>query len=166
MKSKDDEVLAALLPFELDAITHEKISPEKLPQYGGQARLVEVDEAYAMLDKADKPEVFYKAMAILIFHARHLNPVEHANLAKLIFHPFKRGSGRPKSIELRAAIDDFVFARSLGWNKTPSEFSSPEMERSIVTGQLAQRYGSPKKVVNRLLLEAEAARNAAKLLKR
>ena len=123
---KKDEALEALVPFELDGITGGRISPETLPQYHGEANLVEIDQAYEMLGQAETAEHFYKAAAILIFHARHLNPVEHANLAKLIFRPFHRRAGRPASIELRAAINDFAFGRSLSWAIPPAEFSSPE----------------------------------------
>ena len=157
MTDNDNVILAALVPFEFDAITGEKISPEKLPQYGGQARLAEIDQAYEMLDKADTSELFYKAVAMLVFHARHLNPIEHANLAKLISRPFQRPAGRPLSIELRVAVEEFVFWRSLGWYKPAAQFSSREEERAFVTGELAQRFSTSKKVVNRILLEAEEA---------
>ena len=157
MTDNDNDILGTLVPFELDAITGENVSPEKLPQYGGQARLAEIDQAYEMLDKADTSELFYKAVAMLVFHARHLNPIEHAKLAKLIFRPFQRPAGRPVSIELRDAIEEFVFWRSLGLSTLPAQFSRREEERAFVTGELAQRFSTSKKVVNRILLEAEEA---------
>jgi len=163
MTGKEDKILDAFMPFEIDEITGEKISQEKLPEYHGQAKLVEIDQAYEMLPKAETAEEFYEALAILIFHARHLSPVEHANLARLIFRPFQRRAGRPESIELRDAIDEFVYWRSLGSIKPPTKFSSPEEERAFVTGELAKRFSTSKKVVNRILLEVEEKYKSMKI---
>ena len=151
-----DEVTNTLVPFELDQITKENISPEKLPDYSGPSSLAEIDQAYELLDKSQTSKQFYKAIAILIFHARHLSPVEHANLARLIFHPFSRRAGNPSSIELRAAVHDFVFSRSLGFFKGSSKFSSPEEERIMVTAELAQRFETSKKFVSSIIREVEA----------
>ena len=57
-----DEVTNTLVPFELDQITKENISPEKLPDYSGPSSLAEIDQAYELLDKSQTSEQFYKAI--------------------------------------------------------------------------------------------------------
>ena len=156
MVAISDEATDTLVPFELDQITKEYISPEKLPYYSGPSSLAEIDQAYELLDKSQTSEEFYKAIAILVFHARHLRPVEHANLARLIFHPFSRRAGKPSSIELRAAVRDFILSRSLNLFKQSSKYSSPEEERKMVTAELAQRFKTSKKFVSIIIREMDA----------
>jgi predicted metal-dependent HD superfamily phosphohydrolase len=157
------------VPFYLHKRTGERVSSKILPKYNGQSKLEEIDRAYEILENAKTSEAFYKAVAILVFHSRHLHPIQHANLAKLIFRPFQRRAGRPESIELRAAIEDFVFWRSLKninvkskTSKSDVKLKNLEKERTEEIIRLAQRYKTSKKVVNRILNEIENDTNTLK----
>jgi predicted metal-dependent HD superfamily phosphohydrolase len=169
MIKKNDEILEAFVPFYLHKRTGERVSSKILPKYNGQSKLEEIDRAYEILENAKTSEAFYKAVAILVFHSRHLHPIQHANLAKLIFRPFQRRAGRPESIELRAAIEDFVFWRSLknlnrqSINSDNDKLSKhTDKERSEIIARLAQRFKTSKKVVNRILNEIENDTNTLK----
>ena len=151
MEFEKDEKFDALKPFEIDPVTGSTVSPQHLPDYRGQAALGEIDLAYEHLDLALTADEFYQAIAVLVFHARHLAPVQHANLARLLIHPFRRGRGRPPSVKLHAEVKDNAFSESLTIGKN----SSPKPKRGVRTAALSNEFATSKPVVNR-------ARRAAK----
>ncbi|MBP0466215.1 hypothetical protein J5Y09_19975 [Roseomonas sp. PWR1] len=68
-----------------------EVSPPDLGEWGSNY----LDSLWDALHLyAETPEQFSGALAALVFHARHLRPEHHAELADLIRTPFKRPRGR------------------------------------------------------------------------
>jgi len=83
------------VPHEIDDVTGERVSPKNLNSSRNSGPISEIEAAYDKLDNARTPKEFLKEVAFLVFHARHLSPVEHANLANLLILPMKSVRGRP-----------------------------------------------------------------------
>lgn len=76
-----------------------EISPPNLGEWGDQY----LSQVWDNLSDALTPEKFSTALVELVHHARHLDPLDHAILAKHVklgLEGFQRGKGRPKN-ELR-----------------------------------------------------------------
>jgi hypothetical protein len=76
-----------------------EISPPNLGEWGDQY----LSQVWDNLSDALTSEEFSTALAELVHHARHLDPLDHAVLAKHVklgLEGFQRGKGRPKN-ELR-----------------------------------------------------------------
>jgi len=149
MSLNEDDKFAALVPFEIDPVTRERVSPQNLPDYFGDAALVEIAQAYENLELAQTEEAFCQAIAVLVFHARHLAPVEHANLARLIIRPYRRPAGRPPSIKLRAEVIEEARLETLGIMKKSLCSSNHGTNRGANSADLANRFSTSKEVVRR-----------------
>lgn len=85
------------------------ISARDLGDYGREAV---IDSAWDAFDEAETPEEFYRAASVLVFHARHLHPVEHAMLARQLQNPYRRRRGRPANTQaLKDAEMAIIFSR-------------------------------------------------------
>lgn len=76
-----------------------EISPPNLGEWGDQY----LSQVWGNLSDALTHEEFSTALVELVHHARHLDPLDHAILAKHVklgLEGFQRGKGRPKN-ELR-----------------------------------------------------------------
>ena len=145
-KRKD---LNFLVPSIQDEVTKVNVSPEHLPHYSGEGAALETDAAYHVLDHAKTAEEFHKAVAILVFHARHLSPVEHANLARLISKPFQRTAGKPENTELKCDAYDYAY-----FSKS-TLFKHALPERRLFIADLAKRYKTTIAIAGRAMREAE-----------
>jgi hypothetical protein len=145
---KKPKELITLTPFVNDA-DNEAISPKNLPFYQGDGRCIETDAAYERLNNAETAEEFYNAISVLVFHARHLNPSNHAELARLISKPFKRRRGNPENIELKREADDYAWACQISF------FKNSQVDRRLKISELANRHKTSKAVAARAVREAE-----------
>jgi hypothetical protein len=136
-------------PAVFDAEMELFISPDVLPYFHGEGLSAEIEAAFEKLYDRPSPEEFYESISLLIFHARHLRPFEHAHLAKLIRSPYKRNSGKPMNVELHKAVKEYLFAKSLGLFKNAVE------PRHIFVGKTAQRLAISPRVVSHVLMKAE-----------
>ncbi len=143
-----------------DETTKELISPETLPRYQGDGPCVEIDAAYQLLEDAKTAEDFYRAFSVLVFHARHLSPFEHANLAHRISHPFKRKQGKPENTELKREAYDYAWACQI------SLFKNTHQARRLVISGLVDRYKTSFEIVGRAMREAEAIVASEKSMKK
>ena len=71
MSDNEDTGPGLFSPFEIDPVTHNRVSPQRLPEYRGSSALPEIDQAYEALNVAQTAESFYQAISGLVFHARH-----------------------------------------------------------------------------------------------
>jgi hypothetical protein len=71
-------------PYEVEEIKSVRVSPKHLPEYRGDGLSPEIEAAFELLYQEPSKEEFYKAVALLVFHARHLRPDEHSKIATLI----------------------------------------------------------------------------------
>jgi hypothetical protein len=156
---KKHELPSWLNPFDGGS---EAISPDALPPYEGDAPSLEIEKAYDFLLTADTAEDFYKIISFLVFHARHISPFEHADIARLISVPFKRGRGQPKNAQLR--IDAYDYA----WASKSSLFKGRFGKRMSVIADLAKKHKTSIEIVGRAIREAEenVASEKASLKKR
>ncbi len=74
-------------------------------------------------------ETWAASLAALVFHARHLRPEDHAELAEHIRTPFKQPRGRTANIERREEIWDQFF-----------HFGVPPIPRHQAIEQIANKY--------------------------
>lgn len=88
----DDDLFA---PSERDR-NGDLVSPSDLGVWGDESTL---DPAWEAMEQAETAEAFYRAAAVLVFHARHMHPTLHARLARQLMRPFKRARGRPEDYE-------------------------------------------------------------------
>jgi hypothetical protein len=124
-------------------------SPQDLGPYGSHF----TDELWERLGQAVTQEANLHALADLVFHARHLSPREHAELARHIRTPFKRRRGKPRNFELAEAAE---WAVMIGYDPTRSRLFGPGKPRSTVVTDLARQFRTSKEVARRALREAEA----------
>lgn len=82
-------------PWVIDRANGSQVSGPDLGHWGEQSI---IDPAWDALHSSKNAAEFYRAAAFLVFHARHLDPTEHASLAKLLREPFKlRRGGQDQS---------------------------------------------------------------------
>lgn len=71
-------------PWVIDRANGSQVSGPDLGHWGEQSI---IDPAWDALHSSKNAAEFYRAAAFLVFHARHLDPTEHASLAKLLREP-------------------------------------------------------------------------------
>ena len=98
-------------PYEVDDITKTKISPESLGDYGVEGT---IDPVWDYIDHVDSLKEFHRYVAFLVFHARHLPPAAHANIAHMLLNPFKGSQGHPANTHLRQLIIEEISAGRIG----------------------------------------------------
>jgi hypothetical protein len=81
--------------------THEKVSPPNLDDFGFNYLI----NIWIDISEAKTVKQHQESIAALVFHARHLQPEDHAHLSRLILNPIKERRGRPKNHKLREAAD-------------------------------------------------------------
>jgi hypothetical protein len=81
-------------PFELDEATGEKISPANVDHL-----YLYLDPLWDQLGESDNAKEYSGIIAKLVFHARHLTPLDHAILARFIALGFKLPPHRPENIK-------------------------------------------------------------------
>jgi hypothetical protein len=140
---------APLIPFIYDNKKNEIVSPDKLPFYAGSGPRWEIDAAYDLIQTGETAEEFYNAVSVLVFHARHLSPSDHAELAHLVSKPFKRKKGKPENKELKREAYDYA------WACKSSLFKSRQKDKLWFIRDLSDKYKTPIAVVNRALKEAK-----------
>lgn len=132
-------------PSVFDAEMKLSVSPENLPYYAGEGPCVEIDEAFRILELLPSNEQFYRAIGVLVFHARHLLPHQHADLARIVSTPYVRPKGKPRNLALQMAADWFVeFEGSLLFGETEESFK----ERA------PKEFKTSKEMVRRALRDA------------
>lgn len=151
---------APLIPFIYDNKKNEIVSPDKLPFYAGSGPRWEIDAAYDLIQTGETAEEFYNAVSVLVFHARHLSPSEHAELAHLVSKPFKRKQGKPENKELKREAYDYA------WACKSSLLKNGYKKRRWFIRDLADKYQTPIAVVNRAVKEAEDLVAAEKSIKK
>ena len=130
--------------FDDDAKT--EVSPETLPPYRGDSPCAEIDAAFEVLGLEPSAEDFYRAIGVLVFHARHLLPHQHADLARIVSTPYVRSAGKPANVKLKIAADYFVeFKKSPLIGETRESF----MRRAT------KEFKTSKAIVSRAIREAE-----------
>lgn len=138
-------------PSVLDEKTETLISPVTLSDDGSEGssmvRTVEIEAALETITKDPTPEDFYKAVSVLIFHARHLKPYEHAELAQLLRYPYQRSIGKPENIALKIAAFDAVYLHAF----TKLKYKS----RVDMICDLAKAFKVTQAIARRAVLEAE-----------
>lgn len=138
-------------PSVIDEKTETLISPVRLPDDGSKGlswvRTFEIEAALETITKDPTPEDFYKAASVLVFHARHLKPYEHAELAQLIRYPYQRSAGKPENVALKIAAFDAVYLNAL----TKLKYKS----RVDMICNLAKAFEVTKAIARRAVLEAE-----------
>jgi hypothetical protein len=133
-------------PSVFDDFAKMDVSPEKLPSYLGDSPCAEVDAAYDALELEPTTAEFYRAIGVLVFHARHLLPHQHADLARIVATPYVRPAGKPANVKLRQAAEDFVEAKKSGrGGETRKSF----MQRAT------REFRTSKAIVSRALRDAE-----------
>lgn len=138
----------------------EKISPETFPDYHGGSACKEIDDAYEALEVAQEAKEFYAAISILVFHARHLTPRQHANLAEIVKAPFKRTLGKPKNLEL------YRSALRIAEIKTTKLFKSDSDKRTLEISRLAKEHSVSTQIAGRALRQAESEIKSKKIGKK
>lgn len=121
------------------------VSPEDLPYYAGEGPLFEIDAAYEVISSDVTPEEFYRAVGTLFFHARHLKPYQHADLAHIVGTPYVRPFGKPRNLKLEAIANEFAEHSILFRGMTRQEF----------VRMAVKEFGTSKAVVLRALRAAE-----------
>lgn len=155
MEMDNENILEKFIPFEIDPITKKRVSPEHLPEYLGMSALAEIDQAYNSLEVALKPEEVYHAISILIFHARHLSAVEHAQIAEFISKPYKRSRGGQFKLKPHVAIQEFLDSTSLKMFNQSSTVKDQRKKRRYKKSNIAKEFTTSKPFVGRLLVKAE-----------
>jgi hypothetical protein len=112
----------------------EIISAGDLGYWGDQAVL---EPAWNALETAESAESFYRAAAALVFHARHLHPMHHTRLARMLLHPFKRPNGRPEAYERSEDIEMAI--TSAGRALVTHEWQN--LSRVEMIAAIGARYG-------------------------
>lgn len=149
---------AGFLPNITDEITGVVISPARLPDYRGEGACAEIDAAYQRLYLAQNEDEYYGAVSILIFHARHLHPVEHANLAEMLSKPFKRSRGAPvRNHKLAEEVSNLVASVHL------PKFRNAIKITPLQIAKIANENGTSKEVVRREIRKAKAQFDAERL---
>jgi hypothetical protein len=126
------------------------VSPSKLPEYAGDGPLLEIDVAYETILKQPAPEEFYRAAATLVFHARHLKPHQHAQLAAWLAVPYKRLAGRQTNYPLRESVSNWLDV---------GVFHSNIKQREFVA-RTATEFKTSKKQVLKLIQELKGQEHA------
>jgi len=126
----DDELFA---PCEPDEHTGKRISAKSLGPWGDQAV---IDPAWEALDRARTPQQFYRAAAALVFHARHLTPVEHATLAERLRTPFKLVRGGQENWE---RTEEIIYA--LGSTGRIAWHEWHNMSRQQMIAEIQAKWG-------------------------
>jgi hypothetical protein len=90
-------------PVERDR-TGELVSPSDLGEWGEEKVLDPAWEALEPLEGAKSDEDYRRALAVLVFHARHLSAADHARLAAHILREPRKGAP-PKSARMEYIID-------------------------------------------------------------
>jgi len=139
------------VPFETDDMTGSSISAAHLPFYQGGAQSAEIDAAFEAIEAWPTKEVFYKAASYLVFHARHLSPVQHAQLAYWLQSPYRGPAGRPPKRGLQKAAYEVVQAGDY----PTSDYAVKG--RLFVRDQLARIYDVDPDTARRALKAAEEA---------
>jgi len=127
----------------------ETTSPKALPEYNGDGPSSEIDEAFEAMLSSETAEEFYNAVSFLVFHARHLRPEHHAEIALILAKPFKRPRGKPRDRAFDKEIDDYV------WRINSKFLSAGEKSRNDKIYEIADRRGITPEIVRRKLKEAE-----------
>jgi hypothetical protein len=120
-------------------------SPSSLGEWGDHY----MDSLWDSLDAAETAEKFYAVAAKLVFHARHMHPRVHAELAERLRMPFRRGRGNPGNDRLREAAE-WASAFSL----RPSLFHDNRPRHEVVA-EIARQLGVSKARVNQAIREAD-----------
>ena len=162
MQSEQEKITDQFKPFEIDPITKKRVSPEHLPEYRGTSALAEIDQAYDALEVALKPEEVYSAISILIFHARHLSAVEHAQIAEFISKPYKRTRGGQFKLKPHVAIREFLDSTSLKIFNQSSTLKDQSKKRRYEKSNIAKKFKTSKPFVGKLLVKAEKKKKADK----
>jgi hypothetical protein len=155
MEMDNENILEKFTPFEIDPITKKRVSPEHLPEYLGMSALAEIDQAYDTLEVALKPEEVYRAISILIFHARHLSAVEHALIAEFISKPYKRSRGGQLKPKMNIAAEEFVHLMSLKIFNQSSTEKDQRKKRRYEKSNIAKEFQISKPFAGKLLVKAE-----------
>lgn len=137
-------------PAEDDADARPKVetSPSDLGHYASHY----LDGLWEELARAATEEAYNAHIAALVFHARHLSPRDHAELARLIQTPFKQGRGRPRNAELADAAER---AAMIGYDDARCGLFGPGRKRELVVSDLARQFKTSKAIARRALLAAE-----------
>jgi hypothetical protein len=146
-RSKQKSILSPRFnPFCEDS---EATSPKALPDYRGEGPSFEIDEAYDAMLSSETAEEFYNAVSFLVFHARHLRPEQHAQIALILAKPFKRPRGKPRDRAFDKEIDDYV------WRSNSKFFSAGEKSRNDKIIEVASARKINDEIVRRKVKSAE-----------
>jgi len=136
-------------PYEVEEIQSIRISPKGLPEYRGEGISPEIEAAFELLYENRSAEEFYKAVALLVFHARHLRPDEHSKIATLIQKPYKRRRGKLENLPLNKAAYEYASSQNMKW------FAEPYPERQAFITKLAHKFDIDKETARRTVVKAE-----------
>ncbi len=118
----------------------EIVSARDLGWFGADS----LEPTWEALYEAETAAGFYRAAAILIFHARHLHPISHAELARLLQKPFKRAAHAPSKWKRHEEIVEAIGKGPEAPKRTGGFAFFHEWEglpRKEVIWQIQQRYG-------------------------
>lgn len=133
----------------LDEASQRQVSPKKLPYYDGDGGSEELEAAFDIIYGAPKPEDFYKAISLLVFHAQHFSPIIHSELAELLCEPYKRRAGKPVNLELAKDALDYVIGKNI------KLISDTLPNRSTMVANLAKKFETNKAIAGRAMRWAE-----------
>lgn len=136
-------------PYEVEEIKSVRVSPKHLPEYRGDGLSPEIEAAFELLYENRSADEFYKAVAFLVFHARHLRPDEHSKIATLIQKPYTRRRGKLENLPLNKAACEYASSQNCRW------FSGFYPERKAFITELAHKFNIDKETARRTLFEAE-----------
>jgi hypothetical protein len=128
------------------------VSPSKLPEYAGEGPLLEVDQAFETILKQPPPAEFYKAVATLVFHSRHLKPHQHAQVASWLVVPYKRRAGKPINYDMRECIELWLLTQDL------HILGAAEVRKEFV-GRIAQKFKTNPAFVRRVIQQIKSKKN-------
>jgi len=125
------------------------VSPKTLPEYLGDGPAGEIDDAYEVIFSGKPPEDFYRAIATLVFHARHLRPHQHAELASRLAKPYRRRAGKPINFTLRKRIEDWLFSKEI------KLFRNDQLQKDFVA-EAAKEFKTSKPIVRRVIQDLKS----------
>lgn len=129
------------------------VSPKTLPEYFGDGPAAEIDDAYEVIFSEKPPEDVYRAVATLVFHARHLKPHQHAELATWLAtwleNPYRSAVGRPINFALRKKIEDWLFSKEI------KLFRNDQLQKDFVA-EAAKEFKTSKPVVRRVIQDLKS----------
>ena len=144
------------IPNKINNSVKDIISPKKLDLRNNLYENKIIEDAYDKLDMAVTAEEFYESISLLVFHARHLDPLEHTNIARLLRRPFKRKASRSPNSQLHQATYEFAEATC------SSLFKSDGKKRRTFVAWASKEFETSHDIVRRSLRDAEKKAKARK----